>query len=186
MEKQLHPFCIWNEEQEEYFCGFIDSDGNVVIPPKYEVAEDFSEGLALVAEYGWGSAYGFINTRGEVVIPPLDGITVWGAFHEGLCVVEVDGKRGYINKTGAMAIAPQFKVAYDFNYGVALVSSDTDGDDHWGFIDRTGKVIVPLRYHRAEPPIFWYTDDGLLRLLDVNETFYFDLTGKQIWPKEKK
>lgn len=71
MYKQLHPFCIFDEEQEVYFCGFIDSNGNVVIPPKYEVAEDFSEGLALVAEYGWGSAYGFINTCGEVVIPPF-------------------------------------------------------------------------------------------------------------------
>ena len=94
MEKQLHPFCVWNEEDEEYYSGYIDGDGNVVIPPKYEVAEDFSERLALVAEYGWGSAYGFINTRGEVVIPPMEGITVFSAFHEGLCVVEVDGKRG--------------------------------------------------------------------------------------------
>jgi len=61
MYKQLHPFCIFDEEQEEYLCGFIDSNSIVVIPPKYEVAEDFSEGLAHVAEYGWGSAYGFIN-----------------------------------------------------------------------------------------------------------------------------
>lgn len=184
MYKQLHPFCIFDEEQEEYLCGFIDGEGNVVIPPKYEVAEDFSEGLALVAEYGWGRAYGFINTRGEVVIPPLEGITVLGAFHEGLCVVEVDGKSGYIDKTGAMAIAPQFDAAYDFKHGVALVSSNAESDDHWGFIDNTGMVIVPLKYRRAEPPTFWYTDDGLLRLLDVNETYYFDTTGKQIWPKE--
>lgn len=69
LEQQLHAFCIFDEEQEEYLCGFIDSDGNVVIQPKYEVAEDFSDGLALVAEYGWGSAYGFINTSSEVVIP---------------------------------------------------------------------------------------------------------------------
>lgn len=94
-----------------------------------------------------------------------------------------DGKSGYIDKTGMLTIAPQFDVAYDFKYGVALVSSDADSDDHWGFIDKTGKVIVPLRYRRAEPPTFWYTGDGLLRLLDGNETFYFDTTGKQIWPK---
>jgi hypothetical protein len=183
LEQQLHAFCIFDEEQEEYLCGFIDSEGNVVIPPKYEVAEDFSEGLALVAEYGWGRAYGFINTFGEVVIPPLEGITVLGAFHEGLCVVEVDGKSGYINKTGTMAIVPQFDAAYDFKHGVALVSADADSDDYWGFIDKTGKVIVPLKYRRAEPPTFWYTDDGLLRLLDGNETCYFDTTGKQIWPQ---
>lgn len=183
MKQYLHSFCTFDEEPEVYYCGFIDRDGNVAIQPKYEVAEDFSDGLALVAEYGWGRAYGFINTLGEVVIPPLEGITVLGAFHEGLCVVEVAGKSGYIDKTGAMAIAPQFDVAYDFKYGVALVSSYADSDEHWGFIDKTGKVIVPLKYRRAEPPTFWYTDDGLLRLLDGNETYYFDTTGKQIWPK---
>lgn len=48
LEQQLHAFRIFDEEQEEYLCGFIDSDGNVVIQPKYEVAEDFSDGLALV------------------------------------------------------------------------------------------------------------------------------------------
>ena len=175
--------CIFDEEQEEYFYGFIDSNGNVVIQPKYEMAEDFSEGLALVAEYGWGRAYGFINTRGELVIPPLEGITVLGAFHEGLCVVEVDGKCGYIDKTGAMAIAPQFDAAYDFKHGVAFVSSDADSDDHWGFIDTTGKITVPLKFRRAEPPTFWYTDDGLLRLLDGNETVYCDTFGNQIWPR---
>lgn len=183
MEKQLHPFCVWNEEDEEYYCGYIDCDGNVVIPPIYEIAEDFSEGLACVAELGWGKGYKFIDTNGEVVISLKDGIVVCGYFHEGLCVVEVDGKSGYIDKTGAMAIAPQFDAAYDFKHGVALVSSNADSDDHWGFIDKTGKVIVPLKYRRAEPPTFWYTDDGLLRLLDGNETYYFDTTGKQIWPK---
>ena len=183
MKQHLHAFCTFDEEQEEYLCGFIDSEGNVVIQPKYEVAEDFSEGLAHVAEYGWGGAYEFINTRGEVVFQLLEGVSVLGAFHEGLCLVEVDGKCGYIDKTGTMAIAPQFDVAYDFKYGVALVSSDADIDEHWGFIDKTGREIVPMKYRRAEPPTFWYTDDGLLRLLDGNETCYFDTTGRQIWPK---
>ena len=182
-QQHLHAFCTFDEDQEEYLCGFIDSDGNVVIPPKYEVAEDFSEGLALVAEFGWGSSYCFINTYGEVVIPLREGITVLGAFHDGLCVVDVDGKHGYIDKSGSITIAPQFNIAYDFKHGVALVSS-ADDDNHWGFIDKTGRTIVPLKYRRAEPPTFWYTDDGLLRLLDGNETYYFDTSGKQIWPKE--
>lgn len=48
-EKQLHPFRVWDAADEEYYCGYIDSDGSVVIPPIYEIAEDFSEGLACVA-----------------------------------------------------------------------------------------------------------------------------------------
>ena len=38
--------------------GFIDADGNVVIPLKYSVAKNYSEGLAVVKE---NDKYGFIN-----------------------------------------------------------------------------------------------------------------------------
>lgn len=185
MEKQLHVFQTFDEELGDYFCGFIDSDGNVVIPPIYDLADDFSEGLASVEEFGW-PARGFINTRGEVVIPPLEGITIESLFHEGLCRVRVGGKYGYIDKTGTMAIAPQFSSAYDFEYGVALVSTtEDDNNKRWGFIDKTGKVIVPLKYDMHDPPTFFYTNNGLLRLCDCNETYFFDTTGKQIWPKKE-
>ena len=184
-DKQLHPFCVWNEEDEEYYSGYIDGDGNVVIPPIYEIAEDFSEGLACVAELGWGKGYKFIDTNGEVVISLKDGIRVCGDFHEGLCLVWVDGKYGFIDRSGAMAIPPQFDGAVSFNHGVAPACIwNSEADDNWGFIDRTGKFIVLPKYRMPEWPDCWCTEDGLLRLLDCNETYYFDLTGKQIWPKE--
>lgn len=181
-DKLLHPFRVWNSENEDYYCGYIDSDGNVVIPPKYEIADDFSEGLARVAEHGWGKGYSFIDTSGEAVISLEECVIAYDSFHEGFCSVLVDGKCGFINKTGAMAIPPQFDGADGFDHGVAPVRI---GEDNWGFIDRTGKFIVPPKYRLTEPPEYWYTNDGLLRILDGDETCYFDLTGKQIWPKEK-
>lgn len=183
MEKQLHPFCIWNEEEKEYYSGYIDSDGNVVIPPIYEIAEDFSEGLACVAELGWGKGYKFIDTNGEVVIALKDGIRVCGYFHEGLCVVSVDGKYGFIDRTGSMVIPPKFNGASGFDRGRALVSfGESESGDNCGIIDRTGRFIVPPKYNSFD--YYWYTEDGLLRLRDVNVIHYFDRTGKQIWPKE--
>ena len=46
--------------------GFIDNTGQVVIPPKYDLAWDFSEGLARVSQNGKA---GFIDNTGKVVIP---------------------------------------------------------------------------------------------------------------------
>ena len=50
--------------------GFIDTEGNVVIEPKYRSADPFKEGLAHVQAI---SGEGFINHEGEEVIPPRYG-----------------------------------------------------------------------------------------------------------------
>lgn len=63
----------------------------VVIPAKYYLAENFSEGLAAVKING---KWGFIDKTGKMVIPA----TFSGAkdFSEGLAAVEINGKWGYI------------------------------------------------------------------------------------------
>ncbi len=49
----------------------------------------------------------------------------------------MDGKHGYINRTGKVVIQPQFDEAYPFINGLAYVRIK----DKWGYIDRTGKYI---------------------------------------------
>lgn len=46
--------------------GFIDSKGKVVIEPSYEMAQEFSCGLAAVCV---GSKWGFVDRTGKVIIP---------------------------------------------------------------------------------------------------------------------
>lgn len=54
--------------------GYADEAGAVVIEPQYDVAMDFSEGLAYVATYqGDKCVHGFINEHGEMKIPLVDG-----------------------------------------------------------------------------------------------------------------
>jgi WG containing repeat len=49
--------------------GFIDISGRFVIPPTYEDARSFSEGLAAV-QFEIGEKVGYIDKQGEIVIPP--------------------------------------------------------------------------------------------------------------------
>lgn len=64
-----------------YMFGFIDKSGQVVIEPRFRLAGQFSEGLALVATEtdGWG----FVNKKGDLVIKSLPYSEV-GDFSEGL------------------------------------------------------------------------------------------------------
>ena len=77
--------------------GFKDSSGRVVIPGQWELAGDFSEGLAYVKDSS--GKYGYIDKSGRVVIP-CQWEDAW-PFSEGLAKVkDGSGKWVKIDKTG--------------------------------------------------------------------------------------
>ena len=74
---------------------------------------------------------------GEFVIEPkYDDII---SFHEGLAVVDLDGKSGYINEQGKIVIPIVYGQASVFRDGVALVSSDGKSFYH---IDKQGRRVM--------------------------------------------
>src|SRR6476620_279377 len=107
--------------------GFIDARGKVRIPPQFDFANVFSEGLALFGHWEpdrktdpvsrmWKAKHGFINPAGEVVIPPT--FDQAGDFHDGLAPVRVGKKWGYVNAKGATVIEPAFGQAEPFSEGL--------------------------------------------------------------------
>ena len=77
--------------------GYIDKSGNVVIEPQFDVAFDFSEGLASVS-FDLKDGYGYIDKTGKLVINPQ--FNVAEEFLGGLARVTVETKYGYIDKSG--------------------------------------------------------------------------------------
>ena len=78
-------------------CGYINSNGEVVIPLEYETAMSFSEGLAAVTKK---DKFGYINKENVVVIPfEYDAAT---AFIDGEAKVKKDGKWGTISTEGSV------------------------------------------------------------------------------------
>ncbi|MGQ9896475.1 MAG: WG repeat-containing protein, partial [Acidobacteriota bacterium] len=75
--------------------GYIDNTGNMVIPPQFEDAEDFSEGLAAVKI---GNLYGYIDRTGKLVIPAQFSHT--HRFMGGVAQVVINKRTGYIDRTG--------------------------------------------------------------------------------------
>lgn len=83
---------IWDENQNY---GFIDKNYDVILKPKFDLVEDFSDGLAMVMLSG---DYGFINKDGELIIHlQYDDAK---SFENGLAKVRLREEEFYINKTG--------------------------------------------------------------------------------------
>ncbi len=121
--------------------GYIDRTGKIVIPAKFDFADDFSEGLAGV---GIGERYGYIDATGKFVIPPHVGYPY--KFKNGLAKVIVGDKTRTIDRTGKVV-----------TNSVATTTSETTQPDRdrlvrfeqnnkYGYKDRAGKIVIPAQF----------------------------------------
>lgn len=123
-------------------------------PVVFKDADSFSEGLAAVrVEYKTG----YIDKQGKMVIQPQyrNGLE----FRNGKALVLTDGGEPwqYIDKEGKTLVtfgnwrfwghahAPQFMD------GLALVSVWEHSTELHGFVDETGKLVIPMIYTNAQP-----------------------------------
>lgn len=79
--------------------GFVKSDGQVLVSPRYEFVNDFSEGLALVADPNY---IGYIDRDGKTVIP--FSYDEGSDFHGGLATVQKDGRYGVVDFRGKLVV----------------------------------------------------------------------------------
>lgn len=129
--------------------GYIDATGRMLIKPRFDEAEFFSDGLARVKVDG---TYKFISPKGDVVLTP--NVAWVGPFSEGLAVAKpVDGEHfGYIDESGVFVIEPQFMEAYVFSDGLAAVSAGTkpgQAQPAYGYIDSRGSFVIDPQFWNA-------------------------------------
>lgn len=180
-----------------------------VIKPKYEKATPFVDGIAsvrtadsllfidqagtVVKRYSsidaWGlvegmsvyilnGKYGFINHQGKLVVTPQ--FTYAHEFHEGLAaVVTAKGMMGAIDKSGKFIIPPTFFGLHDCTEG--LIGAIDNQNKKWGFIDKTGKTVIPFKYDdpTSAPGVLPFSDGLALAILN-KKVGYIDKTGKTV------
>lgn len=159
--------------------GFIDRAGHIVIKPVFMWARGFSDGLARVQLSGpvlsVAASWGFIDKSGQVVIRLTEDQSGYGTeeegFHEGLALIGDVGKKGFIDKTGRVVIAPRFGYGYGFQNGITAVSEDNEGN-RWGFIDKTGQWVIPPHFDWADP-----FEEGLAAVNRKRDCGFIDRTG---------
>jgi|GEM_PF-1265798 len=130
LDKELN---IVQNDNRKY--GYMDREGKLLIPYRYDGAYDFLEGLAMVFTLGTGTDYyGFIDEIGNEIVPLQYEYAE--IFSEGLAVVRLNNSFGFIDKTGNIIIDIKFDSADSFVNGLAKVSIgnlnfhiDTNGNE---------------------------------------------------------
>lgn len=123
-------------------------DGRVAIrEPRFGAGQEFSEDRAavMIAGRGGPAHWGYIDPGGKLVIEAR--FLQARPFSEGLAAVKDGvGRAGYLKRDGRWAIPPAFfEEADDFREGRARVRIN----GFHGYIDSSGSLLIPARYHRA-------------------------------------
>ncbi len=167
-------------------CGYVDSDGNVVIPfGNYPLClTDTLKTFAIV----------YCNTKGFIAIDRNDS-TLFQIYtidngpdypSEGLFRIVENGKIGFADEAGVIKIKPKFSAALPFHNGLAAFCDGCvtvkDGEysswqkGKWGFINTKGDTVIPETFNNIK-------NDFRLGYAEVeyNGTIIIiDSTGKEI------
>src|SRR5436190_4402594 len=167
---------------------FIDHDTKIVFEVPLDVTLGFHEGIAAVLNKG---SLAYFDRAGKKISPPLKYGPKSNSFSEGLVPVEMNGKTGFMDRTGKIVIEPKFEDAEDFSEGLAPVkvrSNETTWCPRqpsgsrigftmkWGYIDKTGKLIIPPQFESAGA-----FSEGLAAINQCDEGFFIDKTGRKIF-----
>jgi hypothetical protein len=96
--------------------------------------------------------------------------------------VRVDGKWGFIDKTGTIKIEPQFAGIrrldgagdlIGFSEGLCAMQLVKDGP--WGYVDTSGRIVIEPQFDRAQ----WFSE-GLAVVRKVDGWYFIDKTGATV------
>jgi hypothetical protein len=157
--------------------GYIDRAGRLVIAGDYDLADCFSDGLAVV-QVGDGACrarYGYIDRDGKPVIPLR--FTSASAFREGVAVVHRRGKRWrgtslVINRTGAIVQELPYQSYGPFSEGLLATCSGRV----YGFVDVEGRWAVEAQFDQVNP-----FEHGLAEVRRGDWYGLIDKAGQFVW-----
>ncbi|MFS0558743.1 WG repeat-containing protein [Brevibacillus sp. 179-C9.3 HS] len=132
------------------FYGYINIQGEVVIPPKFVYASEFFNGLAAVQEVG--KPKGFINWNGDYAIEPQFYFAT--AFYNGIAYVSAwkeEGKTlggGLIDKNGQWIVPPGdytpfAGTSYSPDGFIRLSVHRPDDVQYQAVVNTKGEMIIP-------------------------------------------
>ena len=154
VEPKYEQLYLFTKDGLARFCdhrrwGFVNTDGEEVIPAQYEEANNFSEGLAAVKVDG---LWGFIDTTGEMVIEPqVTGVQE--GFKYSRCVIYDNQNVGVIDREGKMVIPcdyTEIELTCE-NYFIARGANSKHS-----IVDNSGKVLID----RTSAGVFAVTNNG--------------------------
>lgn len=181
--------------------GFINNKGEIVVKPQYNTVGLFSEGLcAVVKRENNESKLGYINYTGELVIDlQFQQYLYEGSdFSEGLAVIRLNNKSGYINRKGEIVFEPTLYKGHPFKNGYAVIEKEYSERT---IINKEGEILFdPVEQYKKQRQVKPTNKESLYlndRVSDGVITFaityystypstkkmgYFDMEGNMFFP----
>jgi len=128
--------------------GYLNRNGKLAIPPRFDRAEDFYNGYAAVRV---GEKWGLIDTTGRLVMEPMyESIATWvsSGYEDGLIPVRQKRLWGAADISGKLLIAAKYKRLEAFRGGLACAQ---DSSGKFGYIDTQGDWAIPPTFDWASP-----------------------------------
>jgi len=152
--------------------GYQDAKGKIVIPPEYSYATAFENDRAVVSLNDSTNLYAVIDTSDHILQRFTVGKTpiLNGSFEKVAFTDELKGMIGFYDKNQKIAA---FFISGAGEYEDGLLNVDIDGKS--GFIDSTGKIIIPIKYDEVRP--FW---DGIALVKNNDLYGFIDKKGRPI------
>ena len=152
-----------NGASVKYEVGFIDYEGNLIIPFEYSWGTTFENGVAAVEK---NDKYYIINTQQEIVAEFSYPYSLRNGFSDGLCIIEnVLNRYGYVDIQGNIVIPIEYEYVYDFSNGIAKVEKNKKEY----YINKKGQVVNYNPSLKSEYYIFSNTTGKLFGLKDKND-----------------
>jgi hypothetical protein len=194
---------VWARDGGVVKSGAIDPNGDLKIPLAFSLVRSFSSGRAGVCTHGVARKCGYINKDGQWVIEPVyDEV---GDFKDGFATVVLgktrdvpNTKTGKISTTGGKKTAyidvrgeilgnTFFDSAYGFSEGLGSVGRGSEREDRlWGFVDRSGNEVIPLKFGPGLTSAVDEFREGLAPALQGNwregKYGYIDKSGRFLIP----
>lgn len=149
--------------------GYIDIEGNEIIPNKYEAAFKVQMGSKYL-QVKENEKWMLVNKKGEVYKElHYDDL---GEYKDGYILVVSNNKLGYIDDEGNEKIVPQFIYATSFKNGYAVVGEESG----FGVINKENEKVIPLIYDEVE------IKDNYVYVKMDNKRGILDLNGHEILP----
>lgn len=152
-------------------CGYINKQGELVIPFRYQAAYGFYDTLAVVRD---GFDFYLVDTMGNYTAMIKAAFPYEGTVYKnGFAIYKKNFLFGYVDGYGNEVIPAKYSEARDFSEGLALVKFDYK----WGFINRKGETIIEHKFQNEPGKFscgrsFVQSSDG--------KWGFMDTTGKMI------
>ncbi|MCL2070857.1 MAG: WG repeat-containing protein [Oscillospiraceae bacterium] len=165
--------------------GIINMNNTVVVPFLYDTIDaanfygpssDPEPPIEGWIRVGIGDKRGIVDINGTIIVPvEYDMVDTW--FNSDLLWVRNDGKVGYVNRSGIVAVPAIYDEATIFSVdGETLIRVRNDGKH--GVINSSGEIIVPIQYD----VINTWASAGLFQVRNDDKWGFINASGTVVVP----